>query len=77
MPNANIKQTVFHVEKIRNVVGIGRSSAYQVVITPGKTLGRMGPVSLSTDAYAANHDRFTVKTRLGNWLHRSVAALAF
>ena len=77
MNQIRIRQTYFQVEKLMNVVGIGRSAAFQVIITPGEDLGTLGPVAAAAKTSAANANEFsrqpafTAGARtLGSWLQR-------
>ena len=54
MMNSNLQNTVFSVEKIRNVVNVGRSSAYQIYTTPGEEIGYLGNVQTHLARNAAN-----------------------
>jgi hypothetical protein len=54
MMNSNLQQTVFSVERIRNVVNVGRSSAYQIYTTPGEDIGYLGHLEIYMAKYAAN-----------------------
>ncbi len=77
MNQIRIRQTYFQVEKLMNVVGIGRSAAYQVIITPGEDLGTVGPVADAVHYMAANANEFSRQPafragarNLGSWLRR-------
>ena len=58
MMNSNLQQTVFSVEKIRNVVNVGRSSAYQIYTTPGEEIGYLGKVESHMARNAANDSSY-------------------
>jgi len=44
MIHQNLQHTVFHIEPLKNIVGVGSSTAYQICTTPGKSLGQLGAV---------------------------------
>jgi hypothetical protein len=77
MNQTNLHYTYFQVERLKNVVGIGRSSAYQVITSPGEVLGVLGPVTDPHTTQAMNDPRFSSKPRLfvNSWLKRSLTAL--
>ena len=56
--NSKLQQTEFSVEKIRNVVNVGRSSAYQVYTTPGEQIGFLGKLELPELHDCSNDDSF-------------------
>jgi hypothetical protein len=49
-----LQLTRFHVEKLRNIVGIGNTAAYQIIVTPDQELGRIGKLDVPESARAAN-----------------------
>jgi hypothetical protein len=77
MNQNNLHYTYFQVERLKNVVGIGRSSAYQVITSPGEVIGELGPVTDPHAIQAMNDPRFSSKPRLfvNSWLKRSLTAL--
>jgi len=48
----------FHVEKLRNIVGQGGPSPYQITVSSGPSLGMIGTVVDKTDREAANSELF-------------------
>ena len=80
MMRSKIIQTEFQIEKIRNVVNVGRSSAYQIFTYSGKTLGQFTTINDPAFQKPANEDHYTVESRnqpAGSWLKRKLAALRF
>ena len=77
MSQSNLHCTYFQVERLKNVVGIGRSAAYQVITSPGEVLGVLGAVTDPQTIQAMNDPRFSSKPRLfvNSWLKRSLTAL--
>jgi hypothetical protein len=55
--SSNVQETIFHIEKLRNVVGVGNSTAYQICTTPGRILGRIGAIEADAGSEAVNEDR--------------------
>lgn len=79
MINSNLQQTVFHIEKIRNVVNVGNSSPYHIYTSQGPVVGRLGNAVHPSDEAAANDDRFDsapaqMPSRV-SWLERTLVAL--
>jgi hypothetical protein len=84
MMNSNIRQTIFSIEKLKNVVNIGSSSAYQIYTVPGEQLGTIGTIANPKTSIPANDEKFltetTGDTREGvptSWFTRALAALKF
>lgn len=77
MKKGKLQYTYFQVEKLKNVVGIGRSAAYQVITTPGEVFGELGAVANPANINAANDPQFSriSKVRFNTWLKRSMTAL--
>jgi len=78
-----LTQTVFHVEPLKNVVGVGNTAAYQIVICSRRTLGTVGTVSVPAYAEICNDAHYTTNSadasgdsRLGTWFRRRLATLA-
>ena len=79
-----IRQTNFHVEPTKNIVGVGDITAYQIIITPGQTMGRLGEVTVPAQAEICNDPCFTRNSaeesgwsRLGSWIKSALATLKF
>jgi len=54
-----LQQTVFHVEPLKNIVGVGDTAAYQIILSPGLTLGTFGVVSVPAHAVICNDPVFS------------------
>jgi len=83
MTTSNLQQTTFSVEKIRNIVNVGRSSAYQIYTTPGEQIGFLGKLNIAELNRSANDMSFiqeiseNTKGRAPvSWLKRTLTALA-
>jgi hypothetical protein len=79
-----IQQTIFHVEPLKNIVGVGDITAYQIVIQTGPALGLLGTVNVpahaeicNDPAFADDPDRPAASSRLGTWFRRTLATLGF
>ena len=73
-----LQQTVFNVEPIKNVVGVGGTAAYQIEISAGPALGMVGVVSVPAYADICNDPIFTrnsVITKTLSWFGRILATL--
>jgi len=84
MKTYRLHETYFRIEKLLNVVGIGRSSAYQVITTPGRVIGVIGPVadpgnirSQNEPCFVEHADSGTSKAGFACWLRNSLATLGF
>ena len=82
MMNSNIRQTVFSIEKLKNVVNTGSCSAYQIYTSPGEQLGKIGAVINPETLFPANDEIFfeeiksnTKVSASTSWLARAFAAL--
>jgi len=77
-----LNQTVFHVEPLKNIVGVGNTSAYQIVICSRLALGTVGTVSIPAYAEICNDPNYNTnsadasgESRLGSWFRRRLATL--
>jgi hypothetical protein len=76
MNQTQLRQTKFHLDRLKNVVGTGRSTAYQVVTTPGSFIGHLGEVVVPANLSTLNDKIFTRESsRLNGWLKRALGAL--
>jgi hypothetical protein len=81
MMNIDMQQTVFQIEKLKNVVNVGRSSAYQIFTCPGPVIGQFGTIANPETQCPANDARFntatTAKTQVkqtGSWIKKALTA---
>lgn len=58
MTTSKLQQTDFHIEKLKNVVNVGHSTAYQILTSPGRVLGQLGIIADTAIRISANDDRF-------------------
>jgi hypothetical protein len=77
-----LHQTVFSVEPMKNIVGVGGTAAYQIEVRQGSALGTVGPVSVPAQAEICNDPIFSAHSantsgtgRAGAWLRSALATL--
>ena len=82
MMNSNIRQTLFSIERIKNVVNTGRRSAYQIYTNPGEQIGTIGTIVNPATLISANDENFlpettgvTMEGAPTSWFRRTLAAL--
>ena len=80
--NLNLQHAVFHIEKIRNVVNVGRLSPHQIYLVPGNVVGRLGNTVIAPEQAAANDTNYeppltakTEKSSSTSWITRTLAVL--
>lgn len=76
--SSNLRETVFHIEKLRNIVGLGNCTAYQICASPGKTLGRIGRIAgdgLRQGANEASYATVSADRPAGGWFIRVLRSL--
>jgi len=81
MMNLNLRQTVFQIEKCRNVVNVGRSSPYHIYTIPGSLIGHLGNAVSTSNLPAANDAAFATQSAdepgqptPASWIKRTLAA---
>ena len=75
-----LQQTVFNVEPIKNVVGVGGTAAYQIELSAGPALGMVGAVSVPAYADIVNDPIVTQNSVIAktlSWFGRILATLKF
>ena len=84
MTLCQIQQTIFHVEPLKNIVGVGDITAYQIVIQTGPALGLLGTVNVpayaeicNDPAFAVDRARRAASSRLGTCFRRTLATLGY
>jgi len=77
-----LSQTVFQVEPLKNIVGIGDTAAYQIILNPGAKLGTFGVVNVPAYADICNDPDFDMNSarpfgnrHIGPWFRRALATL--
>ena len=85
---STIRQTIFQVEQLKNIVGVGNTSAYQIIVTPGSNLGTLGVVTVPAHAEICNEPEFApnsanesrgrqAASQAASWFRRALATLNF
>jgi hypothetical protein len=80
MKEIRLREALFRVDPIKNVVGETDRMAFRVVVTKGDTVGRFGPVAVAVPLYAGNDSPYetasgAVEGRRRSWLQRLRTAL--
>lgn len=76
-----IRQTIFQAQPLQNVVGVGNTTAYQIVVYRGTRLGHFGNVSVPAQAEILNDPEFARNAAQGtrgrrlSWFRRALATL--
>ena len=77
-----IRQTIFQAQPLKNVVGVGNTTAYSIVVSQGSTLGTFGSVSVPAQAEVLNDSRYSWnaarepgRTRIISWFRSALATL--
>lgn len=81
---STMRQTIFQVEQLKNIVGVGNTSAYQIIVTPGTALGTLGLVTVPAHAEICNEPVFAQNSAnepsvspAASWFRRILATLKF
>jgi hypothetical protein len=81
---STIHQTIFQVEPLKNIVGVGNTTAYHIVVTPGAALGTLGSVNVPAYAeicnepvFARNSANESAGSQAASWFRRLLATLKF
>ena len=75
------RQTVFQAQPLQNVVGVGNTTAYQIVVDRGALIGHLGDVSVPAQAEILNDSEFARNAAQGSngrrpsWIRRALATL--
>jgi hypothetical protein len=79
MMRNNLRHTNFQVEPIKHIVGENSATAYQICVTPGNTMGKLGTVSDGNASKASNESNFEsapqTVTKSGSLLERAKSFL--
>ncbi len=80
MIDQSLQQTIFHIEKLRNVVNVGRSSAYNIYTSTGPALGHLGGVLIPAALEPSNEAIFSPESAEGSnrpgrlsWVRKALA----
>lgn len=75
MTQAKLRLTIFEVQKLRNIVGLGHASPYQITTFSGESVGMIGTVINSSQDEAAN-DNFAAPGKTDSWRQRMASSLS-
>jgi len=75
MTQTQLRLTIFEVQKLRNIVGLGHASPYQITTFSGDSVGMIGTVINSSQEEAAN-DSFAAPGKTGSWRQCVVFSLS-
>jgi hypothetical protein len=82
MRHTKLRQITFHVERLKSVVGVGNTSAYQIYTVPGEQLGQMGAIMDPASVTSSNEQHFEPepvvaahKERSASWLKRALSGM--
>jgi hypothetical protein len=82
MMNTDLQQTIFQIDKLKSVVNVGGSSAYQIFTYAGPSLGRFGAIANPEEQNPANDANYDVVTnaatgrrRPASWIKQALSAL--
>ena len=73
MMNTNLQQTGFYIEKLKNVVNVSGSSAYQIFTCPGPAIGRLGTIPDLEIQSPANEAKFEATMTAKNAVQHPVS----
>ena len=79
MNQTELRQTSFEAVPLRNVVGVGNSTAYQICVTRGKVLATIGSLEEFTNNSPSNSSRYDDNpepasvTQTRSWFRRVVS----
>jgi len=71
MKTTTLQQTLFEIEKLRNVVNVAGCTVLQIYTSPGKLLGDIGIIAHPNMRSAANEENFLAENRANAFIHAS------
>jgi len=74
MTQTQLRLTIFEVQKMKNIVGLGHASPYQITTFSGESAGMIGTVINAPQEESAN-DNFAAPEKTGSWRQRMVSSL--
>ena len=80
MTQTNLHMTVFEIYKLKNIVGLGSASPYQITTYPGNMVGMVGTVtdpakiSASNDESSVSESATSESATPASWFQRTLAA---
>ena len=81
MNRIQLRESLFHVDPIKHIVGAGDKRAFHIVIAKGDVLGLLGPVEAPEGNAAVNDAHFgnsadAPARRRPSWIKRLISALS-
>ena len=74
MTQTKLNLTIFEIEKLRNIVGFGSASPYQITTYAGNSVGLIGTVIDPAKAEASNDENSVTESAIpGSWIKRVLA----
>jgi len=75
MTQTKLNLTIFEIEKLRNIVGFGSASPYQITTYAGNSIGLIGTVIDPAKAEASNDESSVTESAVpGSWIKRVFTA---
>jgi hypothetical protein len=75
MTQTKLNLTIFEIEKLRNIVGFGRASPYQITTYAGDSVGMIGTIVDPETAEAANGEYSVAEPAApARWFRRVLSA---
>lgn len=68
----DLRRTVFQVQQLKNIVGVGQGTAYHIEVSHGSTIGTLGTVHGPYPSDAINDIRFD-KNVGHQWWNRAIS----
>jgi hypothetical protein len=75
MTQTKMRLTIFEVQKLKNIVGLGHASPYQITTFSGDSVGMIGTITNSSQEDSAN-DNFAAPEKTGSWRQRMISSLS-
>ena len=79
MNKIQLREALFSMDPIRNIVGFGDKLAFHIVVTKGEILGALGPVKAPAASMAGNDPDFESSAGVPDgrrtWIRRLLSAL--
>ena len=63
MKAMKLQESIFHSEKLLNVVGVGNTAAYHIRVSRGKQIGSLGAIASDLQGEASNQGEYHTDKR--------------
>ena len=75
MTQTNLHMTIFDIYKLKNIVGLGSASPFQITTYPGKMVGMVGTITDPAKIIASNdHNSDSETATSTSWIQRALSA---